>query len=154
MTKSKPGSDQPGPAKADPVRSDPVRSDPVQSDRASANSPPFEVAMGELESIVRRLEHGGETLDQALEDYSIAIGLLKVCHRKLEQAERRVEILSGVDADGNPISEPVDEVEESMEEKRLSRSSKRTAGRKKTAKPKADQRNARSAEESQNPGLF
>ncbi|MEM7476983.1 MAG: exodeoxyribonuclease VII small subunit [Planctomycetota bacterium] len=91
--------------------------------------PEFEEALHELEAIVRRLEQGGGSLEKALEEYQSAIGLMKICHTKLAHAERRVEILSGVDADGNPVSEPLEtsSQEGSLEEKQKSRSKKRSA---------------------------
>jgi hypothetical protein len=47
----------------------------------------------------------------------------------LERAERRIELLSGVDVDGNPISRPFDDAElSSLEEKAKSRGQRRTAG--------------------------
>lgn len=88
----------------------------------------FEEAIVELESIVRRLEQGGGALEQALEDYSTAIQLLKSCHQRLELAERKIELLSGVDAQGNPIAEVIEETEISLEQKQKSRSERRTAG--------------------------
>lgn len=78
---------------------------------AKTDEPPFEDAMSELETIVRRLEQGGGELEQSLEDYAEAIELMKVCHKKLDVAERRIEVLSGVDAQGNPITQEVDEDE-------------------------------------------
>ncbi len=98
-----------------------------KADPASADEPAFEDAMQELEAIVGRLEQGGGALEEALEDYARAIGLMKACHQKLEGVERRVEILSGVDREGNPISEKMQESDESLEKKRTSRSAKRTA---------------------------
>lgn len=65
----------------------------------------FEDAMQRLEAIVRRLEDGGGTLEESLGDYGVAIGLLKSCHSRLDEAQKRVELLTGVDAEGNPISE-------------------------------------------------
>ncbi|MCA9126228.1 MAG: exodeoxyribonuclease VII small subunit [Planctomycetales bacterium] len=67
----------------------------------------FEDAMGQLEAIVRQLEDGGCSLDEALENYSNAIQLLKRCHSQLDVAQRKVEILSGIDAQGNPITQPL-----------------------------------------------
>lgn len=93
----------------------------------SAQEPTFEEAMESLETIVRRLEQGGGPLEEALGDYSHAIGLLKTCNTRLEQAERRVEILSGVDAQGNPVTRPMEETQGTLEEKQQSRSSRRTA---------------------------
>lgn len=93
----------------------------------TGEEPTFEEALEELEIIVRRLEQGGGALEQALSDYSAAIGLLKSCHGKLESAERRVEILSGVDSQGNPITRSVTENDSSLEEKQQARSGRRSA---------------------------
>ncbi len=87
----------------------------------------FEEAMEDLEAIVRRLEHGGGALEEALKDYSRAIELMKVCHARLEVAERRIEVLSGVDAEGNPITQPLEEREETLDQKRARRSTRRSA---------------------------
>jgi exodeoxyribonuclease VII small subunit len=63
----------------------------------------FEESLGSLETIVAKLESGELGLGDALEAYEQGIGQLKACHRLLEAAERRIEILSGVDAEGNPV---------------------------------------------------
>lgn len=98
-----------------------------KSSSESEDETNFENAMEELETIVQRMERGGTSLDEALDDYTSAIKLMKVCHKKLEQAERRIEILTGVDAEGNAITDEFRDTEESLDEKRKSRSSKRTA---------------------------
>lgn len=106
----------------------------------TAPPPDFEKALQELETIVQRLEQGGGSLENALEDYSTAIGLMKLCHQKLEHAERRVEILSGVDAEGNPVVERLEDSETTLEEKRQTRSSRRSSGssRQNSSRKKAD----------------
>ncbi|MEZ6135164.1 MAG: exodeoxyribonuclease VII small subunit [Pirellulaceae bacterium] len=98
------------------------------AENSATMMPSFEASIEELELIVRRLELGGGALDEALSDYSKAIGLLKTCHARLEQAERKIEILSGVDAQGNPVTQPLDDNEASLEEKRGTRSDRRSAG--------------------------
>jgi exodeoxyribonuclease VII small subunit len=55
--------------------------------------PDFEAALKRLEDIVRKLESGDLPLDSALELFEEGIKLSRYCHSKLEQAERRVEIL-------------------------------------------------------------
>ncbi len=110
---------------------------------AESGQPNFESAMEQLETIVRRLEQGGGPLEEALGDYATAIGLLKGCNGQLESAERRVEILSGVDAQGNPVARPMEESDISLEEKQQTRSSRRSAS--------PDNKRDQSAEE---PGLF
>lgn len=110
-------------------------------------APSFEEALHELESIVRRLEQGGGALDEALTDYSQAIALLKCCHQRLEVAERRIEILSGVDAQGNPLTEPIAENQITLEEKQNARSQRRSASSGKS-------HGSRSPEASEDGGLF
>jgi exodeoxyribonuclease VII small subunit len=58
-----------------------------------AATPDFEAAMKRLEEIVRKLETGDLTLDNSLELFEEGIQLSRLCHLKLGQAERRVEIL-------------------------------------------------------------
>ncbi len=89
----------------------------------------FESSLAELEVIVRRLEQGGGALDQALADYAQAIVLLRACHGRLEHAERKIEILSGVDADGNPVTREVDDEELSLEDKQENRGQRRAVPR-------------------------
>ena len=89
----------------------------------------FENSLEELEVIVRRLEQGGGPLEQALGDYAQAIVLLRACHGRLEHAERKIEILSGVDANGNPVVREVDDEELSLEDKQESRGQRRTVPR-------------------------
>jgi exodeoxyribonuclease VII small subunit len=60
---------------------------------ANAASPSFESALERLEHIVRTLEDGELPLDAALELFEEGIRLSRFCHGKLEQAERRVEVL-------------------------------------------------------------
>jgi exodeoxyribonuclease VII small subunit len=89
----------------------------------------FESSLQELETIVRRLEQGGGPLEQALGDYAQAIVLLQTCHGRLEQAERKIEILSGVDANGNPIVREVEDEALSLEDKQESRGQRRAVPR-------------------------
>ena len=56
-------------------------------------APDFETALKRLEEIVKKLENGELSLDSALELFEEGIKLSRFCHSKLEQAERRVEIL-------------------------------------------------------------
>jgi exodeoxyribonuclease VII small subunit len=53
----------------------------------------FESALKRLEEIVRKLEAGELSLDSTLELFEEGIKLSRFCHSRLEQAERRVEIL-------------------------------------------------------------
>lgn len=91
-------------------------------------SPQLETAMSELEQIVRRLEQGGGTLDEDLSDYARATGLIKLCHGRLTEAEKSIELLSGVDSEGNPVTEPFNTSgAATLEQKQADRSRRRTA---------------------------
>ena len=97
----------------------------------SDETPQFEQAVAELEQIVRRLEQGGSSLEDDLGDYGRAIKLIRQCHSRLTEAERTVQILSGVDADGNPILEDYQQAESvneeyTLEKKQADRSRRRT----------------------------
>ena len=54
----------------------------------------FESAITELETIVKRLEDGDLALERSLELFVRGVQLSRFCHSKLEEAERRVEILT------------------------------------------------------------
>jgi exodeoxyribonuclease VII small subunit len=54
----------------------------------------FESAITELETIVKRLEDGDLALEKSLELFERGVQLSRFCHSKLEEAERRVEILT------------------------------------------------------------
>jgi len=58
-----------------------------------SDAPDFEAALKRLEDIVKKLETGELSLDSALELFEEGIKLSRFCHTKLEEAERRVEIL-------------------------------------------------------------
>jgi exodeoxyribonuclease VII small subunit len=68
----------------------------------------FEQALAELEQIVRDLEDGQLGLEDALARYEIGIGLLKGCYTRLQQAEQRILLLTGINSDGKPLTQPFD----------------------------------------------
>lgn len=78
-----------------------------QSEREAAEGPSFEEALEQLEGIVHQLEEGEIGLDESLEQYEKGVKLLRRCYDLLHRAERRIELLNGVDAEGNPISSPM-----------------------------------------------
>ncbi len=53
----------------------------------------FESALKSLEDIVLQLESGDLTLDRALELFEEGIKVSRFCSSKLEDAERKVEVL-------------------------------------------------------------
>ena len=54
----------------------------------------FESAIAELETIVKTLEEGDLALEKSLALFERGVQLSRFCHSKLEEAERRVEILN------------------------------------------------------------
>ncbi len=54
----------------------------------------FEAAIAELESIVTKLEEGDLPLETSLQLYERGVQLSRFCHSRLEEAERRIEILN------------------------------------------------------------
>jgi exodeoxyribonuclease VII small subunit len=54
----------------------------------------FEAAIAELESIVKKLEEGDLPLEQSLALYERGVQLSRFCHARLEEAERRIEVLN------------------------------------------------------------
>ena len=69
----------------------------------------FEDAVTRLEEIVHALEEGKIGLNEAMEQYEEGVKLLRQSYDLLQRAERRIELLSGVDADGNPVTQPFDD---------------------------------------------
>jgi exodeoxyribonuclease VII small subunit len=54
----------------------------------------FEAAIAELETVVKKLEEGELSLEQSLALYERGVTLSKFCHARLEDAERRIELLN------------------------------------------------------------
>src|SRR5581483_7741731 len=57
----------------------------------------FEQSLAQLEQIVRDLEEGRLGLDEALARYEQGVRLIKECHARLQLAEQRILILTGVE---------------------------------------------------------
>jgi exodeoxyribonuclease VII small subunit len=54
----------------------------------------FEAALAELDTIVKKLEEGDLPLESSLQLYERGVQLSRFCHARLEDAERRIEILN------------------------------------------------------------
>ena len=61
--------------------------------RKDSSHKPFESALTELEQVVDRLESGELSLEEALEAFEKGVGLVKYCNQKLNEVEKKVEIL-------------------------------------------------------------
>ncbi|MBE6532467.1 MAG: exodeoxyribonuclease VII small subunit [Ruminococcaceae bacterium] len=67
----------------------------------------FEEAIKMLESEVKKLESGNMALDESIDAFETAIKLVKICNEKLENAERKVRILTE-NSDGTISDMPFD----------------------------------------------
>jgi exodeoxyribonuclease VII small subunit len=54
----------------------------------------FESAAAELDAIVRKLEEGDLPLEKSMELYERGLQLSRFCHARIEEAERRIELLN------------------------------------------------------------
>ena len=54
----------------------------------------FEAAMAELDQIVRTLEQGDQPLEQSLALFERGVRLSRFCHERLEDAEKRIQVLT------------------------------------------------------------
>jgi len=68
----------------------------------------FEAALARLEEIVQELEKGDLPLEQSLKLFEEGIKLSRICNSRLEEAERKVEILMK-DKNGNVTAQPFEE---------------------------------------------
>ena len=68
----------------------------------------FETALEGLERIVNDLERGDLDLSASLAGYERGVALLSRCQSLLDGVDRSVAMLTGVDADGTPITTPFD----------------------------------------------
>ena len=74
----------------------------------------FESALKSLEDIVVQLEGGDLTLDRALELFEEGVEISRFCSSKLDEAERKVEVLTK-STDGTLREEPFSEEGEGTE---------------------------------------
>ncbi len=65
-------------------------------------APDFEQALGELEAVVERLEHGELPLEEALRQFERGIELARGCEASLREAEQKVEVLLQKNPDATP----------------------------------------------------
>ena len=79
-----------------------------------AKTETFEKNLERLDEIVRQLEDADLPLEKSLELYEEGMKLSAVCHKQLEEAEGRVEILRKR-AGGKMVAEPFEESEPGSE---------------------------------------
>ena len=60
--------------------------------------PSFEAGLKRLEEVLDALEHGDLSLEEAMRAFEEGVQLVRVCHKKLDEVEKRVELLLKDDA--------------------------------------------------------
>lgn len=70
--------------------------------------PTFEDLLARLETIVRSLESEELDLERSIAAFEEGVEIARQCHRRLDEAERRVEVLRR-DPSGGVTSEPLDQ---------------------------------------------
>jgi exodeoxyribonuclease VII small subunit len=73
--------------------------------------PPFEEAMAELETLVRRLEQGELPLEESLAAFERGMALVRSLAARLEDVAQRVEVLLRA-SDGSLVTRPLPDEEE------------------------------------------
>jgi exodeoxyribonuclease VII small subunit len=53
----------------------------------------FEAALEELEQVVEQLESGELSLEDSLSAFEKGVGLVRFCNQKLEEVEKKIELL-------------------------------------------------------------
>ncbi len=71
----------------------------------------FENALKRLEEVLESLEHGNLNLEDSVKAFEEGVGLVRFCHGKLDEVERRVELLLKDEA-GRFFTKPFPEEEE------------------------------------------
>ena len=68
--------------------------------KAEAQNQNFEASLAALEKIVRELERGEMPLEKSLELFERGVRLSRECQERLQEAERRIEVLLQRDGGG------------------------------------------------------
>jgi exodeoxyribonuclease VII small subunit len=55
--------------------------------------PNFEAQLKRLDEVLEALEHGDLPLEEAMRLFEEGVRLVKACHQKLDEVEKRVELL-------------------------------------------------------------
>ena len=83
----------------------------------------FDEALKKLEGIISDLESGELSLEKSLKKYEEGIKLSRLCTRKLEDAQKKIEILTRT-SDGKLKLAPFEEKKEEEPRKRTQKSAK------------------------------
>ena len=84
------------------------------ADVARTRTDEFAKSFQRLEKIVRQLEDEELSLDKQLEMFEEGIRLSRFCHRKLEEVEKKIELILA-DSKGEAKTEPFDTEDDQLE---------------------------------------
>jgi exodeoxyribonuclease VII small subunit len=76
--------------------------------KTEVRSKTFEMQLAALEKVVRELERGDLPLEESLKLFEDGVRLSRECQERLNQAERRIEVLLR-DGEGRPVLSAFDE---------------------------------------------
>ncbi|HUQ31084.1 MAG TPA: exodeoxyribonuclease VII small subunit [Pyrinomonadaceae bacterium] len=76
--------------------------------RTEVRGATFETQLAALEKVVRELERGDLPLEESLKLFEDGVRLSRECQERLNQAERRIEVLLR-DTEGRPVLSSFDE---------------------------------------------
>lgn len=75
----------------------------MEKDKKLSTKTSFEDALKDLEEVAEKLESGELGLDDSIKEFEKGIKLARFCQLKLEEAERKIEILQkGADGEIKP----------------------------------------------------
>jgi exodeoxyribonuclease VII small subunit len=83
--------------------------------KKKVKSKSFEDALKRLEEVLDSLEHGNLNLEESVKAFEEGVGLVRYCHGRLDEVERRVELLLKDEA-GRFFTKPFPEEEGDSEQ--------------------------------------
>lgn len=92
------------PSKRRAESADETATDSTEPEREKASLATFEEATARLAAIVEELERGDLPLERSLALFEEGVKLARTAQARIENAERRVEELLGVDPNGRPVT--------------------------------------------------
>ena len=69
----------------------------------------FEASLEKLQESVKKLESGELSLEDALQEFEAGVRQVRSCQEYLQGAEKKIELLTQIDASGKPEFQPLHE---------------------------------------------
>ena len=91
-----------------------VRVEPRQISFKQTEEAPmeFEKKLERLEKIVNQMESGDLNLEESLKSFEEGVRISRECHKELDEAEQKVQLLLNVSADGTPTTKDFTDMKE------------------------------------------